>query len=225
LTERHPRLPTDEPISWSAAGTRRAHGYLDFRVDLQEHSGTHVDAPLHFADGLADVAGIPVGELIAPLCVVDISTRAVEDPDCTLKVEDLRRWESHHGRIPLGAVVAMNAGWASFYDDPDLFLRIDAAGVSHFPGWSLEAAVFLLRERNAAAIAVDTLSIDTGTSTTFPVHHAWLGSGRWAIENVANLDGVPAAGATLFIGLPKISRSTGFPARLIAMLPASEPHE
>jgi kynurenine formamidase len=65
-------------------------------------------------------------------------------------------------------------------------------------------------------IGVDTCSIDRLVAGDYPVHHLWLGAGRWAVENLANLEEVPAAGAFVVVGVPRIAGSTGFPARVIA---------
>jgi kynurenine formamidase len=95
----------------------------------------------------------------------------------------------------------------------------DDSGVLHFPGFSPEAADWLMQERNIAGLAVDTLSLDHGPSKDFKVHNRWLPSGRWGLENVANLDSAPASGATLVVGLAKVAGATGAPARLLALVP------
>src|SRR2546428_9287319 len=89
---------------------------------------------------------------------------------------------------------------------------------SHFPGFGPEAAEWLMQERRVAGLAVDTLSLDHGPSKDFKTHYLWLPSGRWGLENVANLDKVPAAGATLVVGIAKVKDATGGPARLIALV-------
>jgi kynurenine formamidase len=189
-----------------------------FRWHLVEHTGTHMDAPFHFSpDGLS-ADQIPLSMLIVPLVVVDIRRKAEESPDAQLTVEDLRRWERRHGRIPRNACVAMNSGWAEKVNTPE-FRNADANGVLHFPGFHLEAAQFLLEERKVHGIAVDTLSLDYGPSPDFAVHYLWLPTNRWGMEAVANLDSVPARGATLIVGGPKVIGATGGPSRLIALIP------
>jgi kynurenine formamidase len=88
----------------------------------------------------------------------------------------------------------------------------------HFPGFSLAAARFLGEERGVRALAVDTLSLDPGASPDLPVHRFWLPSGRYGLECVANLDRVPARGATLVVGAPKIVGATGGLCRLLALI-------
>ena len=190
-------------------------GFNLFELRVNEHTGTHVDAPLHFsADGLS-VDQIPVDSLVCPLCVVDIATRAADDPDTQLTPDDLAAWIGANGDIPDGACVAMHSGWGAKVDGP-AFRGADADGGLHFPGFHPEAAAMLL-ETGAAAIAVDTLSLDHGPSQGFEVHYAWLPAGRYGIECIAGLDSMPASGATLVVGAPKHRGGTGGPARLIAL--------
>lgn len=187
---------------------------LELRVN--EHTGTHVDAPLHFSENGRSVAEIPVGDLVVPLCVIDIRERAAADPDAQLTPDDVKAWIAANGEIPDRACVAMNSGWDAHLAS-DKFRNADAEGKMHFPGFHVEAVQMLL-ETAAAGIAVDTLSLDFGSSPDFATHYAWLPAGRWGIENIANLAAVPASGATLVVGAPKHRGGTGGPARVFAML-------
>lgn len=185
-------------------------------LTINEHTGTHIDAPLHFSADGASVDEIAVENLVAPLCVIDIKARAAENADAQVTPDDIRAWISANGDIPKGACVAMNSGWDKHVTS-DKFRGVDSEGKMHFPGFHIEATKMLMEETGAASMAVDTLSLDYGISADFATHYAWLPSGRFGIENIANLDMVPAAGATLVIGAPKHRGGTGGPARLIAL--------
>ena len=187
-----------------------------YRYTINEHTGTHIDAPLHFSEDGASVDEIPVADLIAPLCVIDIAARAAEDPDTTVTPDDLKVWIDANGDIPDGACVAMHSGWSPKVDTKG-FRNFDGTA-QHYPGFHVEAAQMLLETTRAASIAVDTLSLDHGLSADFATHYAWLPTGRFGIECLANLDKVPAAGATLVIGAPKHRGGTGGPARIFAMV-------
>jgi kynurenine formamidase len=192
-------------------------GYNMYRWQLVEHTGTHMDAPFHFGDGAQTADAIPVEHLVVPLAIVDIRARAADDPDAQLTPDDLQAFEAEHGPIPDGACVAMLSGWADKVSGPE-FRNADAEGVMHFPGFHVEAAQYLMSERNAIGIAVDTLSLDHGRSADFATHYAWLPSNRWGLEAVANLAELPATGATLVVGGPKIKGATGGPSRVFALL-------
>lgn len=190
-------------------------GYQLWKLTIYEHTGTHIDAPLHFSRDGASVADLAVENLVAPLCVLDLTAKAAEDANAMVGREDIDAWISANGEIPAGACVAMHSGWAAKVGDPSF--RTSADGAFAFPGFSKEATDYLA-ELGAASIAVDTLSLDPGNSADFAVHNSWLPGGRFGIENVANLDQLPAAGATVFIGAPKHRTGTGGPARIVAVV-------
>ncbi|MEM1385061.1 MAG: cyclase family protein [Pseudomonadota bacterium] len=184
---------------------------------VREHTGTHIDAPLHFsADGQA-VGEIPVANLVCPLCVVHIHEKAADDADAVVTPDDLAAWIAKNGPIPDGACVAFHSGWEEHIGTPK-YRGADDAGVQHYPGFHLEAAQMLMEETGAIGLAADTLSVDIGASTTFDTHYAWLPTNRWALENVANLAEVPEAGATLIVGAPTHAGGSGGPARILALV-------
>jgi kynurenine formamidase len=198
---------------------------FDFKKDgfnlnwwrLLEHAGTHMDAPIHFSESGATAEKIAVGALVVALAVIDVAAKAERNPDYLLSRQDLTAWEKRHGRLPDNCCVAMHSGWARHVGDAAKYTGKDAGGVFHFPGIGPEAAAWLMTERRVAGLAVDTLSLDHGPSKDFKTHNLWLPSGRWGLENVANLDRAPPAGATLVVGLAKVKDATGGPVRLIAL--------
>lgn len=199
--------------------TVEANGFYIQRWELYEHAGTHVDIPAHFISGGDTVDNYPATKLLARAVVIDISAKAAEDPDAMVTVEDLEAWESANGQIPECAVVFMYSGWESRWADVDAFRNPDADGVMHFPGFGGEAASWLIAERNIFGIGVDTLSLDIGASTTFDVHYAILGAGKFGIENVANLTelmGKPDA--KVVVGVPRWEEGSGGPCRLLALV-------
>lgn len=216
--------PSARPFQLEAvAHGRTAGGFFYAANDFctAEHGGTHMDAPIHFAEGRASADQVPLGAGIGPIVRVDVSAKAAADPDYRLAVADLKAWEAEHGRIPNGAVVIMYSGWGSRWPDRKRYLGSDKPGDTanlHFPGFSREAAEFLVRERSIDAIGVDTASIDHGPSQDFIVHRIINGANKPAFENLANVDRLPPSGATL-VALPmKIAGGSGAPLRAIAIL-------
>ena len=215
-----PEFPTYDGgsnLAMETIVTLAKDGYNMYRWLLVEHTGTHMDAPIHFGDGVQSADQIPVEHLVVPLVVVDIRAKAQENADAELTPDDLRAFEAAHGPIPEGACVAMLSGWDARAGGPE-FRNADGEGVTHFPGFHVEAAQYLMGERNAVGIAVDTLSLDYGRSGDFATHYAWLPSNRWGLEAVANLAELPPVGATLVVGGPKIKGATGGPSRVFALL-------
>ncbi|MDP5218596.1 cyclase family protein [Ruegeria sp. 2205SS24-7] len=206
-----PGISTEQPFNFAD------NGFNLFNLTVNEHTGTHIDAPLHFsADGQA-VHEIPVENLVAPLCVVDIAARAAEDADAQVTPDDLKAWIDTNGPIPPGACIAMHSGWAG-KTGGDGYRNVDDEKKMHFPGFHVEAAQMLIEDGNASAMAVDTLSLDHGPSTDFATHYAWLPTNRYGIENLAGLENVPASGATLIVGAPTHRGGSGGPARILALV-------
>jgi kynurenine formamidase len=191
-------------------------GFYAQRWTFGEHSGTHMDVPGHFVPGGRLSPEITPRELIAPIVVVDISKKAARDPNAMVELEDLRKFERRHGRIPRGAIVAADSGWAEKVDDPAAFKGGPAFPNYNFPGWSEEAALWLVEKRDITGIGIDTLSLDPGNSLTFPVHVNFLATDRYGIENLAGLDRIPPRGATAYVGLIPWEEGSGGPCRVIA---------
>jgi kynurenine formamidase len=212
------------PVYTGANPTRRTlftierDGFYSQEWTFAEHSGTHLDVPGHFVAGGRLAPAITPEELIVPIVVIDISQRAAADPDAVVIPEDLERFERRHGRIPSGAGVFMYSGWEARVGDQNAYRNPDANGTYHFPGFGLAAVEWLLANRDIACIGVDTLSLDPGNSTTFPVHHTLLGADRYGIENLANLKSIPARRATAVVGLVPWEEGSGGPARVLAVL-------
>ena len=193
-----------------------------------EHGGTHLDAPLHFAQGALSVDQIPVRQLIAPAAVIDISTKAAADPDYRLTVADVADWEKVNGQIQQGTIVLLRTGWGARYPDRKKYFGDDTPGAVdklHFPSFSEDSARFLVSNRRAGAIGVDTASIDYGQSTDFIVHQIANGANVPGLENVANLDRLPERGAWI-VALPmKIGGGSGAPVRIVAIVPFAPPRK
>jgi kynurenine formamidase len=205
----------EEPVRETIADYATS-GFYAQKWTFGEHSGTHMDAPGHFIPGGRFSPEITLPELVIPLVVVDIRKRARTDPNAMVELDDVRKFERRHGKIPRGALVAADSGWAAKVNDPDAFKGGDAFPNYNFPGWGLEAAMFLAEERDITGIGIDTLSLDPGNSSTFPVHVNYLATDRYGIENLTGLDCVPPRGATAYVGLIPWEEGSGGPCRVIA---------
>ncbi len=184
--------------------------------------GTHVDPPSHFHEGLRSLDDIPVREMVAPLVVINISSRAAEDPDARLTVDDVRAWETKYGRIPPRAFVVKRDDWGKRWPDNVLMQNSDVKGRRHFPGWSVDALKFLVLERNIVAIGHETTDTDPGITVSddrYPAETYILGENRYQIELLANVDELPEYGGLAFITFPRPVGGTGFPARVFAIVP------
>jgi kynurenine formamidase len=205
----------DEPVDTVIADFDTA-GFYNKRWEISEHTGTHIDTPGHFTEGLRLVDEMVPEELVVPIVVVDIRRKAMDDPNAMVEPDDLLRFERRHGRIPTNALVCMNSGWDAKVFDTQAFRGGAGYPDLNFPGFGIEAALWLAERRDVAGIGVDTLSLDPGNSADFAVHFGFLATDRYGVENVANLSGIPPIGATAFVGPVPWEDGSGSPCRVIA---------
>jgi kynurenine formamidase len=189
-----------------------------------EHTGTHFDAPIHWATGKdipdSTVDRIPPSRFVAPACVIDVTREAEGNPDFLLTPEAVRGWEQQHGTIPAGAWVLLRTGWSR--RTGDAYLNADESG-SHTPGWSCECSEFLATERDVMGVGVETVGTDAGQAATFSppfCNHATMhGHGKFGLASLCNLDQLPPTGAIIIAAPLKIVGGSGSPLRVLALVP------
>jgi kynurenine formamidase len=192
-------------------------------IHTGEHVGTHVDAPNHWVSGRdgSDVAGLPLGSLIGPAAVLDVSDRVADDPDLLVDVADIRAWEQEHGPLPVGGWLLCRTGWDARGHDGDAFLNADESG-SHTPGFTAECARWLAEETPIVGLGVETVGTDAGAAgglePPFPCHHFLLGAGKLGLTQLRNLALLPPTGAMLVVCPLPIVGGSGSPARVLALV-------
>ncbi len=207
------------PFELHTIATLEKDGVLSKAFSSPEHLGTHLDAPNHFEAGKPSVDQIPARDLFGPGVVIDVSGPASADADYLVSLADVKKFEADHGPIPSGAIVLANTGWARFWKQPERYQGRDVRDQLHFPGFAPEAVEFLINERSVRGVGLDTLSVDHGLSRDFPVHHLLGKAERFGLENLAQLDKLPATGFYVFVAPIKIETGSGGPARVFAILP------
>jgi kynurenine formamidase len=218
-----PTSPTKFQLDRLAYGpTPGGYFYSANAFSMPEHGGTHLDAPIHFGEGRNATDAIPLDRLVAQAIVIDIAERAVADPDYRLTAADVEAWEREHGRIPSGAIVLLRTGWSRRWPDRRSYLGDDTPGDAsrlHFPSYGEDAARLLVEQRSVAALGADVASIDYGQSTDFLVHRVAAAANVPGLENLTDLERLPATGATVFALPVKIEGGSGGPVRAIALVP------
>jgi kynurenine formamidase len=219
LTADFPLFPVYDPVRVAEKFSCEKDRFFVKTWAFDEHSGTHVDAPAHFGPGAATVDRIAPEELILSLAVIDIRDRVARDHDAVLVPDDVLDWERRYGSLPDRSAVVAYTGWGTRVGDAAAYLNADAGGTMHAPGFSSEVTDFLKDERpDVRAIGLDTASLDIGASADYPAHVSWLPSGRYGIENLANLDRVPPAGAVAIVGAPALAGGSGGPTRVLGLV-------
>jgi len=203
------------------AVTPAGYWYAAGGFSTDEHGGTHFDSPIHFGQRKTTLDKIPVQRLVGAAAVIDISASAAKTRDYRATAQDLANWEKTNGAIPSGSMVLFRTGWGKYWPDRKQYMGSDVPGDVkhlHFPGISKEAAEILVK-RGVSGVGIDTASMDYGPSKDFIVHQVLNEADIFGLENIANMERLPAKGATL-IALPiKIEDGSGGPVRIIAILP------
>jgi kynurenine formamidase len=221
--------PTADPFEKTTdfeGMTDAGYWYTAYSVSTAEHGGTHLDAPVHFAEGRQSTDEIPLERLVGPAILIDVSEPALGNPDYLITSDDIAGWEARHGTIPEGAIVLFRTGYGRFWPDAERYMGTAARGTEavpqlHFPGLHPDAAEWLVANRSVGSVGIDTPSIDRGQSTLFESHRILFAADIPAFENVARLDALPETGFYI-VALPmKIAGGSGGPLRIVAFLPES----
>jgi kynurenine formamidase len=197
--------------------TYKKDGFLAQQFCHVGQWGTHVDAPAHFAPGGATVDQISPKQMLLPLVVIDVHEKAARNPDYVLTMDDVRAWERRNGPVPEGAFVAMRTDWSKRWPSQSAM-----ENHGHYPGWSMPVLRYLYLERHAVATGHETTDTDPGVAAArgdYSLESWLLHQGHYQIEMLANLDRVPESGALVMVTFPKASGGSGFPARVIAIVP------
>ena len=214
-----PRWPGDPAVRFATAATIKDDGYFLRRFTMGEHSGTHLSAPAAFYPDAAGPADLPAEALVVPASVVDVSGPAADNPDYALSIDDIADWERQHGVIAAGSLVLLCAGWHRWWSEPGRFINADADGVMHTPGFTAEAAGYLLERRGVAGLGTDAPGIDAGADTGLSVSRLALAQPRVVLECLNNLDRLAPTGATVIIGRLPLVGGSGAPAGVLALTP------
>src|SRR5512139_342621 len=111
--------PTAEPFRLEKVSDGMTPGgyyYAANNFATSEHGGTHIDAPIHFAQGHQTVDRIPLDRLMGTAAVIDVTERAA-NADYLVTIEDIRQSEQRDGAIPAGAIVLIRTGYSSRWPD------------------------------------------------------------------------------------------------------------
>jgi len=218
ITSEIPIWPGDPRPAFVTLATMTEQGYQLRRVEIGEHSGTHLGVAGHMQAAGITVDQLRAEELISPAIVVDVRAQVVADPDFALSVAHIQAWEAEYGDVPSDCVVLLATGWDARWTDPKAYLNVDDQGVMHFPGFAPETVRWLVEERHVRGLGTDTPGIDPGYESAFEGNRYLLRERRFHLENLARLTELPPTGVWLFIGALPWAGGTGSPARVLALI-------
>jgi len=191
-------------------------------IHAPEHFGTHLDAPIHGGENQPSVDQLTAMDLFGPAVVINVDEKCASNPDYVLSLQDIMDHETIHGEIGNGSIVIMYTGWSKKWEDYESFKNQDDEGKMHFPGFSKEAAEFLITNRDILGIGIDTFSVDAAMADGFPVHGIVNGAGKYHLESMANLHEMNPVGTYLIVAPIKIEGGSGGPVRIFAVFPQGD---
>jgi kynurenine formamidase len=219
LTGRTPVLPGDPRVRIRPFATIERDGFYLQSLAFGEQSGTHWAAPAHFHSGQPAADELNPGDFFHPAVVLDVRAEAAGDADFALGVDHIKEWEAAIGPIPPGSAVIMSTGYEDRWHDPPSYLGEDRAGGLHYPGFSAEAARWLVEHRSVAALGIDTMGIDPGADHTYGANQVLLFDHRLHLENLCGLSEMPPVGGWIIVGGIRVRAGSGSPATVFGLIP------
>jgi kynurenine formamidase len=223
----------------AASVYNRSGPYATKWLALDEHTGTHLDAPCHFIPppnsglpeagpaGAISVADVPLEQVTGPAAVLDVSTVAGAEPGISplVPADAVLAWEAANGQLRAGDIVLLRTGWDRHYrrgPEAESYVH-DVVVTKRRPGWpapSVETIEVLL-SRGVRCVGIDAPSMGPAHDGQ-GVHVVALREGAVFVECLTGLGLLPARGAW-FCFLPlRIEAATGSPGRAVAFLPREQ---
>ncbi len=210
-------LSADMPQLPDAPRTRLIAPDHSQELDLSLQNTTYLRVPAE-TNRFRTTEHLSPRELIMPAVVLDVRRQAQDDPVYLLPVDAIQAWEWEHGRIPAGSIVLLSTGWDAYWERPDDYLNLDSGQQPQVPGFSADAAAFLLDKRSVGGLGSDTPSVDGTVRSQRPTEQVLAAEGI-IIENLTGLNNLPPTGTSLFIGALKLQAGSGSPATVLAFVP------
>jgi kynurenine formamidase len=215
-----PLWPGDPEVELEVVATMRRDGYYLRSFTIGEHSATHMNAPNSFIPGNTEaITSYSADQRVLPAVVIDIRDKAAKNADYQLTKDDVLAWENEHGEIASGSFVILFTGWQDKWNDPKAFINQDAKNCLHFPGFAGATTKWLLADRQISGVGIDTHGVDPGLDTSYATNTQIAKAHKIAIECMANLDQLPAKGATIVLGPLQLENGSGSPLSIMAFVP------
>ena len=219
LTEHMPVFPGDPQVEIRPFATIEHDGAYLQSVTFGEQSGTHWAAPAHFSPGQAAADELEAADFVRPAAVLDVRAEVAANADFALDVNAIMAWEAAFGPITAGSAVIMWTGFEDRWHDSSAYLNRDAEGRMHYPGFGAEAARWLVEQRSAGALGIDTLGIDPGHDIEYGANHVLLSEHRIHLENLCGLSAMPPLGGWIVVGGIRVQEGSGSPATVFGLIP------
>lgn len=201
--------PETPGVSWEVAKDLQRDGWNARNLHLYSHSGTHMDAPLHFgckSGGVSTIDELPMETFLGPgrVCAVEAQ------PGQAITVADLGALGSS---FPIGQALLLHTGWARFRKDLGMFRNQLPPLSEELAHWCVAREVRILGVEPPSVADVNDLAAVTR------IHEILLSGGVTIVEGLINLDLLPTGEEFLFGAFPlKVQGGDGSPCRGFAQV-------
>lgn len=197
-----PGSPSPQFITWS---TIKDDGYNLELLFLSSHTGTHMDAPYHFAKNGLKINQISLSRFIRKATLIKLK----KEQNQSISKTDIIKYEEKNGRIKNNSTIIFFTNWQKNIQK-NFYFKTN-------PGLSIAATKYLITKK-PNLIGIDSPSIDLGKDTKFSVHGILSRNNVLIVENLCNLEKVPKSNFQ-FMALPlKLKNATGSLVRALAIM-------
>ena len=200
-----PEMPvypgTVKPVFITDSSIEEA-GFLEKKITLCSHIGTHVDAPAHLLKDAETLDSLEIDHFYGPALMVNVETSG----SAPIEVSDLDFYTKELEKVDF---LLLHSGWSSFWGTDTYF--------SDYPVLTLEAATWLNKFR-LKGIGLDTISADTADTLDYPVHKAFLKNNTIIVENLTNLSSLSVSLFNFSCFPIKFVNGDGSPVRAVAYI-------
>ena len=195
-----PGSPKPQFIHWS---NLKENGYNLELLFLSSHTGTHLDAPYHFAKNGVKIDQIPLDRLLGKAILIKLQ----KTKNTAITKSDIILFEKNNYKIPNYSSIFFYTGWQKNLKNDNYF--------TENPGLDISSAKYLTSKK-VNLIGIDSPSIDLGENTSFNVHNILSKNNILIVENLTNLNKITTKEFNFTILPLKLKDATGSPVRAIA---------
>jgi len=196
-----PVFPGTESPEIVTACTVAEHGFLEKKITMYSHTGTHIDGPAHMLAGGMTLDQFPIEKFIGRACIYRHM-----GPATRITIDHLQGLTS---QLHVADFLLIGTGWDRYWGQAEYF--------AEFPVLDAATAKWLL-QFNLKGIGLDVISADAMDSQNFPVHLTLLGNNLVIVENLTNITLLPHTNCTFQCFPLNLKNADGSPVRAVAMV-------
>ncbi len=203
ISNNMPVFPGDAPPILTIANTLAEDGFVEKKITLSSHTGTHIDAPAHLLDEGTTLDKYPITKFGGSACVIKLNQ--LKTPK--IHLEDIIVF---HCIIETHDYILINTNWDQKWGTDEYY--------KDFPILDSSASDWLAGFKNLKGIGIDAVSVDAVDSTELYNHKAFFKNDLIIIENLTNLESLPLKEFSITCFPLSFQNAEGSPVRAVAFV-------